>query len=197
MSLKLSPGCKCCDSDEGCAYCTTTTPSEMDMTFDGFYNNEWAGGMCSDCDTTIDGTYRSRGTEWVQVVVSGRNRAADPPTGAFATCDSGQYEFWICYIRLWLTAEDCDASPPTSDLNWKFQAQFNERDTSSGAKGICTETLSSAALIGYGTIAALPHTFDCSAVSNFAIDNICNDPVSWWSYCWWDSSTLDVQISAG
>jgi hypothetical protein len=196
MSLKLSPGCTCCD-EEGCSACTGTTPTEMDMTFAGFYNNDFAGGMCSDCETTLDGTYSlawdgmgSGGCTWIY-------RASDPPTDAFATCDSGQYEWWICFLKLSLTTEECDQSPPSSNLNWKFQAQFNYLDTNDGSKGSCFETHSASPLIGYGTIAATPHTFDCSAVSNFTIDNICLDPVAWWTWCWWDSTTLDVKVSAG
>jgi len=196
MSLKLSPGCQCCD-DEGCSFCTGTTPTEMDMTFAGFYNNDFAGGTCSDCETTLDGTYSLAwdgmsfgGCQWTY-------RAADPPTDAFATCDSGQYEWWICFLKLGLTTEECDRTPPSSNLNWKFQAQFNYLDTNTGSKGPCVETHSGSPLIGYGTIAALPHTFDCSAVSDFTIDNICMDPVAWWTWCWWDSTTLDVKVSAG
>ena len=198
MSLKLSPGCQCCD-EEGCAYCTTTTPTEMDITFAGFYNDEFGFGTCSDCEETLDGTY-SLAWDGVPTGESGCTwiyRAADPPTDAFATCDSGQFEWWICYLKLWLTTEDCDITPPSSDLNWKFQTQFRFKDTNDGSKGPCFELPSHSPLYGYATIAPSPHTLDCSAVSDFTIDNICVDPVAWWTWCWWDSTTLDVKISAG
>ena len=193
MSLKLSPGCECCD-DEGCNFCTTTTPTEMDMTFAGFYNNDFAGGTCSDCDTAIDGTYSlawdgDPTCQWTY-------RAADPPAGATATCESGDYYFWICHIRLWLTTATCTAGS-SSNLNWKFSVQFNYEEISTGSRGVCNEAITATFLTGYDTIAALPHTFDCSAVSNFTIGNICGDPSPWNIYCWWDSTTLDVKVSAG
>lgn len=192
MSLKLSPGCQCCLEDT-CPYCSDLIPTEMDMTFAGFFNDEFGFGNCSDCETTLDGTY-SLELQDTYLDCTWTYSADEPPTDAFATCDSGQYEWWICNLKLFLTNYEC--SLLSTNLNWKFYAQFNSKDTVTGEKGLCSPLDSHAPLYGYGTIAPTPHTFDCSAVSDFEIDNFCEDPPYWWTWCWWDD-TLEVKISAG
>jgi hypothetical protein len=110
MSLKLSPGCKCCDD---CGFCSGTVPDEFDATITGFVD----GAMCIDC-SDLDGIYSlqffgelDQGCRW-------KYSATSAPAGKVATCDG--YSEWITDIYLDLLQGVAGGS-----LQWALRIHLN------------------------------------------------------------------------
>ena len=124
MSLKLSPGCTCCDAGGTCAVCAASPPAEYDVTLSGFANHSSA--RCTGC-SNLDDVYTllHEATPTPDFDCSWKYEASEPSGGHYADCDTGIVQVFIHQIFLGLTRTEIGLQ---TRFTWELIINTNGED---------------------------------------------------------------------